>query len=211
MDGGLHQLTTVFGFSWRYGWLSFSHPAFPKPIYFSVLIQKNRVLDLSDPFRQRFSSDGKPTVPELVVPANQTEFDVHPHDSSTCGGHRVQEFIRSSTRLRLKEIQPEQSKERRKWAMEYRQKQNLKASAPYAAASFPSNPGRWRVRASNSLGTSEWSEYRYFSFRPDGPHPNDKMAASEPASAAGPVPPEVDRGMMVPEPKKDIRPRGRAK
>ena len=40
---------------------------------------------------------------------------------------------------------------------------------PYAShVHAGSNKGRWRVRAINEKGTSEWSNYRYFTFTSGG-------------------------------------------
>jgi hypothetical protein len=41
----------------------------------------------------------------------------------------------------------------------------MTSDAPYDAYAFGGRqPGRWRVRARNSVGESQWSEYRHFEF-----------------------------------------------
>lgn len=154
----------IFEYVWTYGHLNFANPAVGSHVFdfsISFRLSTQRVSRIHDPFRGRFSQDGLPTVPELLLPRDGSIWSHYPRfldlrwlPSSGC--YPIHYEI---------ELESEQF--------------NAKASSFYSALPLPTETsgvphhavcfvgkqrGRWRVRAHNMLGLSKWSDYRYFEF-----------------------------------------------
>jgi hypothetical protein len=147
-----------------YGRLEFDSPSVPQSFEFSIRIRDGKVLHWGHPFGGKLSPDGKPTKPMLIYPRDRSKFDHYPRFvdlrwSPSSGKYPIEYAI---------EIQSGQYELRggeEKPVLVYHDADDLVSELPYAAFSFVGkNPGRWRVKAKNELGESEWSEWRLFVF-----------------------------------------------
>jgi hypothetical protein len=145
-------------FGLTYGRIRYTSAVMPDVYEFSILIQEGKVSEKSDPFHGRLSKDGRPTLPDLLLPHENAAFHHFPRFLdfrwSPASGvypmkYEIEVFVGRHTRN----------------GVVYRRSDSLTAPFPYAATSFGGmNSGRWRVRASNRLGESDWTSFRYFKF-----------------------------------------------
>lgn len=158
-----HSPDTNYMLTWLYGRIRFDAPMVPGEFTFYLYFLDGKLDSFGDPFGGRLSPDGIPTMPMLAVPVDKTTFEHFPrfvdlrwtpssgeypvsyeiewatgrHEDDDAGGSRVTYFGETT----------------------------LHSQIPYAILEFGgANPGRWRVRAKNRLGTSDWSPYRHFEF-----------------------------------------------
>lgn len=119
----------------------------------------DRVVVKWDPFEGMFSLDGKPSRPTIIAPPEHAQLAHHPrivdmrwHPASGKYPMRYEIEIGFAYSLELPFIN-------------YIIDQDL--ICPYYAAMHVGDQlGRFRVRATNSLGVGEWSEFRHFDFTP---------------------------------------------
>ncbi len=155
------------GYLWEYGWLDFRHPSVTTVDRFTVMLQEGKVFQFDDPFQGELSSDGKPTVPKLVVPIAYAILRHYPRYLDLRWLPPSGEYPMSFD----VELDFGQHTDKANAVvvlghnLEFHNVATHKVHAPYAVDTFVGkNMGRWRVRAANEIGASEWSEYRYFQF-----------------------------------------------
>ncbi|MGE5194673.1 MAG: hypothetical protein ACM3U2_19445 [Deltaproteobacteria bacterium] len=148
-----------------FGRIKFNSPSTPESFDFYVLVHEGKVLQKGHPFGGELSRNGKPTRPVLIYPRDRTKFDHVPRFvdlrwQPSSGKYPIEYAVE------IQSGQYERQGVARKTTLAYYGKQDLVSELPYAAFSFigGSAPGRWRVKAKNELGESDWSEWRTFVF-----------------------------------------------
>ncbi len=156
--------TVVVIYSWKYGHLEFADPSLPADTFvFSIDFEpdSDRVFEIRDPFGGRFSKDGVPTVPRLLVPPDGSSWSHYPplldlRWEPSSGVYPIRYEVG------LSDVVPGSEE-----VADY-------VAVPLEICNVPhhtiigSPKGRWRVRAHNRLGRSEWSEYRRYEFTRQG-------------------------------------------
>lgn len=158
-----YRETDALRYDWTYGWLKFNSPAFPEPCRFTVSFVAGMVSYISDPFDGDVSSEGEPTTPKPILPANRTSFQHYPRWLDlrwypTAGDYPQQYHI---------DVETSAGEDSNEWAFGKAGvgKVRYKSDVPQFTLVFSgANLGRWRVRATNRHGVSDWSEYSYFKF-----------------------------------------------
>jgi hypothetical protein len=141
--------------AWDYGELRFSSDAFPSPMWFELHMQQGRVKLIEDPYGHIAPGIGAPGVPKLLSPPTGAAFRHYPRYVDLrwrpCAGDHIEYDI---------EVQFEDSA-----LGEFFPHINSASRIPYLAIVFVGNQGgRWRVRARDATGVSDWSDYRTFTF-----------------------------------------------
>lgn len=139
--------------TWIYGWLRFDAVAFPEPLTFSVFVRRGVVHHKLDPFEGRYSTNDAPMQPRAVIPLDGQVFDHYPRFldlrwTPSSGKYPMYYQLEIDT-----------------MTMDGWQTTRVDTDIPYCCVEFGGmNEGRWRVRARNEAGESEWSSYRNFRF-----------------------------------------------
>ncbi|HEV3021618.1 MAG TPA: hypothetical protein VGX76_04100 [Pirellulales bacterium] len=150
-----------YAFRWHYGHIKYDSPVIPHGYSFIVTFVEGRVARTHDPFDGRLSSDGKPTTPKLMLPAQHALFKHSPRFvdmrwQPSSGVYPMEyELEVSSGQVDLDE---------RKVQFNYYGNAVHHSKLPHLSIAFGGSDGRWRVRAKNRLGESDWSAERYFEF-----------------------------------------------
>lgn len=147
-----------------YGHIRFGGALVPGEYRYYIDFQMDKVIRKVDPFGGRLSPDGRPTTPVMISPPPATEFEHYPryldlrwHPSS--GAYPITYTVQIASGRRADERLGAPSE--RQWCDAY----ELLVDYPYAAVKLANRGrGRWRVRAANRLGTSEWSAWSPFEF-----------------------------------------------
>ena len=192
---------TILLYAWYYGEISFQSFNTKGAYYYTVTFHEGRVRGITDPWQGKFSPDGRPTVPELVLPAAGHTFHHFPrfldfrwHPSSGVypveyevsvqvlgvdqdESEHYEDYIRKtvdSNRAQWKEdgMTPKAMADMAaSFARELREGQGVQQTFQFRTHDIyvplswvGANTGRWRVRATNEKGVSEWSAWRYFIF-----------------------------------------------
>lgn len=147
-----------------YGRIRFNSPSLPGAFEFHVATKLGKVSETIDPFGGVFSTDGKPTTPSPVAPKDHTVFEYYPRFVdlrwTPSSGEYPIEYV-----IEVEAGQLEQSADKEKSEYHYYFEERQNSNCPYQAISFVGkNPGRWRVKATNKKGESDWSEWSYFRF-----------------------------------------------
>jgi hypothetical protein len=145
-----------------YGWLA--DTSLPPGTYeFSILYDENdHVLRKKDPFGGNLSEDGLPTRPAVLLPLAGSSFAHIPRILdlrwAPCSGQHPMAYdmeIGLGNATCFEEAEFSENA--------YDQQTVLKST--HVTIMFPGcQRGRFRIRAKNALGVSDWSEYRSFSF-----------------------------------------------
>lgn len=144
---------------YSYGYLQM--PMVPHPRTYSFLVgfdESGVVFTKMDPFNGRLSVDGVPTVPSLITPIDHSVFDHYPRIIDmrwypVSGQYPVRYSISIGT----------SDPNGKCWGPE--EEIESEVAFPFFMMEFVgAQPGRIRVKATNDIGESEWSEYRYFRF-----------------------------------------------
>ena len=69
---------SIWSYSWYFGRLRYHSDAFPIPLLFEVVFQAGRVASVEDPFAHMASANGRPVVPHLLSPPNESKFSHYP-------------------------------------------------------------------------------------------------------------------------------------
>ena len=188
-------------YAWDYGEVSFKSFTTQGSYRFVVNFHEGVVEEIKDPWNGKFSTDGHPTVPELVLPHTGQTLDHYPrfmdfrwHPAS--GVYPIEyEIVIESLSIEATEaenyeayIQKTVDDNRPKWqssgmskkdmdalavsfAQHLRQDQGVVDTYEYRTHDIylpftwvGTNTGRWRIRATNDKGTSDWTGWRYFKF-----------------------------------------------
>lgn len=154
-------------YAWNYGHLLFDSAAFPEPYEFRVVFINGKVELNTDPFNGKLSGDGTPTIPDLILPEQDAVFHHNPRWldmrwTPSAGIYPIEYEIDIDTGSIATGIDLElKAQSDDPW----RSLRRYKSSAPQLTVAYAGGwPGRWRVRAVNKLGYSEWTEYRSFIF-----------------------------------------------
>lgn len=149
-------------YSWSFAPLVPASVAFPKPLGLTLRLHKGKVRSIEDPFNGAVSADGKPTRPMPLAPADLPVYSHYPRVIDlrwypAAGKYPMRYEIEITARGRNA-----MTGEDKDWG-----RPTLYTSdVPYLAHLFVgAQQGRWRVRAVNALGTSEWSDYCVFEFK----------------------------------------------
>jgi len=144
---------------YSYGYLQM--PMIPHPRTYSFLVgfdDAGLVFTKLDPFCGRFSLDGAPTVPLLITPIDQSIFDHYPRIIDI-RWYPVSGQYPVSYAIAIGNSDPNGASWHADEVIE------SKLAFPFFMMSFVgAQPGRIRVKATNDIGESEWSDYRYFKF-----------------------------------------------
>jgi len=145
-------------YPWTYGYVAKESAMFPQDLAFVVSIEMGKVRFKEDPFGGvAISKDGSPTVPKLMSPPDASVFAHYPRFVdfrwyASSGDYPMRYEIEIGVQYRSGE-----------WSQD---RGSREVSIPYYAYSHSGlNRGRWRVRAVNSKGRSQWSDYFYFEFK----------------------------------------------
>lgn len=142
----------------NYGALTFASPAMPMPLEFNVHILRGKVDEKYDPFDGDLSSDGRPTTPKPICPADRVRFSHVPRFVDlrwrpASGKHPMSYHVEVEL-WNLVINQPDS------WAIE----QEHSVHVPYCAIHANGRINRWRVKAINEAGESPWSKWSQFEF-----------------------------------------------
>ena len=157
---------TVSSYLWEFGHLEFAHPAIPSGGFgflISFEFSTHRVDEVWDPFDGQLSNDGVPTVPRLVLPHDDSQWNHFPRFldlrwQPSSGRYPIRYEIEVSVGQDVWEGSDVVS-------VEYVALPSRTSDVPHHTISFVGKQeGRWRVRAENRLGQSEWSEFHHFEF-----------------------------------------------
>jgi hypothetical protein len=140
------------GYSKTYGIVVHSSEKVPKDLAFVLWFRNGKVFGKDDPFNGVFSTDGKPTIPVLIYPRNGQVFDHYP---------RIVDFrwYPSSGKYPMRYEVQAMGKE---WSDQGQGTKNYTyrvAEPHYVRSLGGAGDWRWRVKAVNDLGESEWSEF----------------------------------------------------
>jgi hypothetical protein len=135
----------IGGYTWHYGTVVPKSQVMPEPYEFLVWFLMGRVSGTEDPFDGHFSADSLPTTPILIHPQDGEVFAHYPR------------FVD----LRW---YPSSGQYPMRYEIEIDNALAEKATTePYVSARVSGvTTVRWRVRAVNTKGTSDWSELRTF-------------------------------------------------
>jgi len=153
---------------WRKAVLVPVSDVIPVPYSFELHFSGNKLVSKSDPFNGRFSIQTRPTSPLLITPLDGQVFKHYPRIMDfrwyPVSGEYPMSYI---VEVGIKNM----------YSNEWLAHQRL-TCIPYLNIDFAAtNRGRWRVRAVNKHGMSDWSAYRYFEFR-DGQKKQDKKSGA---------------------------------
>ena len=157
---------TVYVYSWVYGQIDFQSPVAPSPYEFFIEFARGHVQRKAHPFPGPLSMDGKPTKPELIYPESGGTYDHYPrlldlrwHLSS--GKYPLHYEVEHQ----FANVHYEKENGQRKKQVVWSPASVVRLNLPhYVLVHAGSQPGRWRVKAVNEIGESEWSEFREFVF-----------------------------------------------
>lgn len=149
----------------NYGYIQLPFVPHPRSYCFSIgLDEQDTVFSIEDPFNGRFSKDGLPTTPELIMPNHSAVFSHYPRLVDirwipVSGIYPVTYCVELGwfPYPELNNAPPELN-----WIDETIESDLV---GPYLVTDYcGASPGRIRVKAKNELGESDWSEYHTFRF-----------------------------------------------
>ena len=144
---------------YSYGYLQM--PMLPHPRTYDFLIgfdDDGTVFTKIDPYNGRFSTDGSPTSPEIIIPTDRAAFSHYPRILD-CRWFPSSGLYPMTYIFELGAGQP--------FGPEQFHGEEIESDLPipfFMTTFGGAQPGRFRVKAKNKLGESDWSDYRYFSF-----------------------------------------------
>jgi hypothetical protein len=139
--------------AWIYGWIEFQSPLFPAPFTFEVHLKDDIVRNKLAPFDQVLKEEGSPSVPKLLLPANNHHFTHFPRFLDI-------RWLPSSGFYPIEYVVQVEAFSASRWIT-----REIRTDIPYVCLDFYGETrGRWRVLATNEFGASHWSEFRYFEF-----------------------------------------------
>ncbi len=152
--------SVAFIYSWKYGHLEFADPSLPANSFelcIDLESDTHTVFQVRDPFAGRFSKDGLPTVPRVLLPHDCSTWSHDPpfldlRWEPSSGAYPICYEVDLSQFT----AGPEDTPDHIVLPLE-------KCDVPHHTI-VGSPKGRWRVRACNRLGNSAWSEYRHYEF-----------------------------------------------
>lgn len=162
--GGKTWLTDAH---YSYGYLQMPMVPHPRTYEFLVSFDGDGEVDGKiDPFNGRFSADGAPTSPEIIIPTDQTIFSHYPRILD-CRWYPSSGVYPMTYTFELgvgDSFDPEELPE--DFHEEFSDQEiETDLAIPFFMTGFVgAQSGRFRVKAKNKIGESDWSEYRYFSF-----------------------------------------------
>lgn len=149
---------------WTYGRLKFNSPAMPAEYEFSLAFRQGRIDSIEDPFDGKLSLDGKPTLPLPMLPGNGAILNHFPRFLDLRWKPSSGDYpMAYEVEVDFAQYDVDESGDTQ---LTYHNFETRLSNVPCVTATFAgANPGRWRVRAKNRLGQSDWSRYRHFEFK----------------------------------------------
>jgi hypothetical protein len=144
---------------YSYGYIQLPYVHHPRTYSFTIGFDENGfVFYKGDPFGGRFSMDGSPVVPEIITPLDQSVFNHYPRVVDlrwypSSGVYPVSYTCAIGHFCPLAEL----------WS-EHETIDDGLISTFHTTVFVGGQPGRIRLKATNAVGESDWSEYRYFRF-----------------------------------------------
>jgi hypothetical protein len=142
-----------------FGYLQFFLAPHPRTYKFLIgFDEHDQVFAIEDPFQGKFSENGVPTVPEIITPLENTKFVHYPRILDcrwypSSGQYPIHYSVEIASGAPSREI----------WSSSHIVESGLQF--PFFMTEFQgAQPGRFRVKAHNGIGDSEWSSYRQFEF-----------------------------------------------
>jgi hypothetical protein len=143
---------------YSYGYLQM--PMVPHPRTFSFLVgfdSQGTVFTKIDPFHGTFSENGKPSIPEIITPFAGATFSHYPRILDmrwypSSGHYPITYAVEFGYCPREGTCYCDKL---------------IESTLPFPSfiTSFGgAQPGRFRIKAQNEFGESDWSDYRYFEF-----------------------------------------------
>jgi hypothetical protein len=171
-------------YRWHYGEIIFHSFNTQGTFYYSVVFHEGRVRDICDPWNGSFSTNGSPTLPELILPEAEKTLDYYPRFMDfrwqpSSGIYPIDYEVTiqvladsnrelgesdglSQTEMHEPAAKPDSQIQREQVVLETYRYRTHDIYLPLTWLGM--GPGRWRVRAVNDLGASDWSAWRYFKF-----------------------------------------------
>ena len=147
-----------------FGRIKFDSQSMPAPFDFYVLIHEGKVIQKGDQFGGDLSKDGKPTTPTPIYPIDGSGFTHYPRFVDLRWNPSSGTYPMEYT-VEVESGQHEVHAKGERAVLVYHRSIEMNSELPYAAFAFGGkNPGRWRVKAKNALGESDWSKWRHFQF-----------------------------------------------
>ncbi len=141
----------------KFGSIAYPSPLCPADYQYMVFFSdQGVVLGVDDPMQQKVSLDGRPTVPTPVLPSDGASFDHYPRFTD------LRWMPSSGVYPLVYDVQVAFSRGGdAMWVPEVETTTDIPC---YTFAHSGANQARWRVRARNAKGASEWSPWRAFGF-----------------------------------------------
>ncbi len=140
-----------------YGWIDVPGVPHPRTYAFSVGFEDRRLCSKESPFGDDYSADGVPAAPRIIAPVDDPKYDHYPRIIDVRWRPAAGQYpMRFEVQLGIADSEDEHYIHRT---------EDNDLSGLHYCMDFPgAQPGRVRVRGSNSLGTGPWSEFWYFEF-----------------------------------------------
>jgi hypothetical protein len=147
----------------RYGRLRFDSPSLPEPFDFIVALLDDKVIGVRDPFGGAVPTNGRPQTPILVLPDDKAVFKYYPAVVDfrwypTPGLYPVEYVVDIEYAVWITHPLAEAP------GKGFEKAKPRIVSVPYLATLAPYAESRWRIKARNAVGESEWSDWRSFRY-----------------------------------------------
>lgn len=156
---GFDRHTDVM-YTWEFGYVAPKSLAFPRPLTFKIWFLHGKATQLEDPFWGDFSKDGKPTMPKPCWPEAPPAYTHYPRWMD-CRWTPSSGVYPMHYEVEISNCNGGDPAVAANWRVD----KVAKSDIPYVSVDFVAGvPGKWRVRAMNEKGTTDWSDYCQFSF-----------------------------------------------
>jgi hypothetical protein len=158
-----------------YGRIWFDSPSMPQDFSFMLSTLDGKIQSKEDPFNSPLAKTAKPAIPVLMTPADGVKLRHYPRFLDfrwfpSSGEYPISYTVEVQSGHRNYDRDPRTKAIRESIAYntEPFMRTFLECKIPYSAWSFVgSSAGRWRVKAKNLHGESDWTEWRTFDFTLD--------------------------------------------
>ena len=144
---------------WTYGQIKYGSPVIPSAYRFVILFDDGRVACKCDPFHGKLSPDGKPTTPN--VSRSLDRFDHYPRFVDLRWGPSSGEYP-MEYEIMVSHADHVIDEETKRIGSVNWVDATLHSRLPHITVVAETTLGRWKVKAKNRLGESDWSETQNF-------------------------------------------------